>query len=330
MKKIFLTFLVACSICLTFGNTLYASSFVDSNLPVYNGTAEWADSVNVGNNDKLWAIASETGFIWVAQWGQDGIQNTLIRVARDIKNFFYAVATIFFLIIALRLIFSSNTEEEVGKFKKWIIWITIWLIVMQLAFAFTDIIFDRGVDATIGTMLITGIVYPMIALLQTLASIFFIAMAIYAFYRLVTANGNEEAVKSGKMTVVYALIGFIIIRFAEGIVTAFYGQLDCSWRASTAVDLIGPPVANCVNITELSDWVQLIISIINWLNGFVAIVVLIMVIYAGFQILLSGGDEEKVKKWKNSILYIVIGLFILVFNWLILTFFLLPQGISTI
>lgn len=67
----------------------------------------------------------------------------------------------------------------------------------------------------------------MIELIRTLASIFFIAMAIYAFYRLVTANGNEEAVKSAKMTILYALIGFIIVRLAQTIVEAFYGKVSC-------------------------------------------------------------------------------------------------------
>ena len=67
---------------------------------------------------------------------------------------------------------------------------------MQIAFAFTKILFDQGVSRLLGATLIENLIYPMIALIQTLAGIFFIAMAIFAFYRLVTANGNEEAIKS--------------------------------------------------------------------------------------------------------------------------------------
>jgi len=50
-----------------------------------------------------------------------------------------------------------------------------------------------------------------------------------------------------------------------------------------------------------------------------------MIIYAGAQIIFSNGDEEKIKKAKTSLIYIVIGIFILMVNYLILTFFLLDS-----
>ena len=67
---------------------------------------------------------------------------------------------------------------------------------MQLALSFVTIGFDQGVSGEVGENIISIIVQPMILLLQTLASVFFMAVAIYAFYRLITANGNEEAIKS--------------------------------------------------------------------------------------------------------------------------------------
>lgn len=301
-----------------------------NNINVGGGAWGGWESDNVRNNDKLQdfndanSITGREDFIDISAGGEAGIYNTLIRVARDLKNFFYIVATIFFLVICLRLIFSSNTDEELWKFKKGIIWITIGLIVMQIAFAFVETVFDRWVNARLWASIIENLVYPMIALLQTLASIFFIAMAIYAFYRLITANGNEEAVKSWKMTILYALIGFLIIRFARAIVEAFYGRINCD---SFSSGFIVAAWENCLNTVDVSEWVGIIITIINWLNGFVAIIVMIMVIYAGAQIMLSAGDEEKIKKGKQTVIYIAIGLFVLVANYLILTFFLRPEGI---
>jgi flagellar basal body-associated protein FliL len=50
-----------------------------------------------------------------------------------------------------------------------------------------------------------------------------------------------------------------------------------------------------------------------------------MIIYTGSQIIFSAWDEEKMKKAKSSILYILIWIFILTMNYLILTFFLVPE-----
>lgn len=193
---------------------------------------------------------------------------------------------------------------------------------MQLAYAFVYTMYDQGVSASLGVRLFSNIALPMIELVRTLASIFFIAMAIYAFYRLVTANGNEEAVKSAKMTILYALIGFIIVRLAQAIVEAFYGKVNC---VNTGGGLIQTGQAACTNIQSVSAGAGIIIQVINWMNSFVALAVLIMIIYAGAQILLSAGDEEKIKKGKQSLIYIAIGIAILMLNYLILTFFLLPE-----
>jgi len=311
-------------------SSAYAVVGTANNINIWWGGGGWGASTNVWNNTKLQnfdetnSITGRDDFISISGGWEQTLFNSMVLFARDLKNFFYVVATIFFLIICLKLIFAGNTDEELGKFKKWILWITVGLIVMQIAYAFTLTVFDQGVSARLGANIIENLVYPLIALVQTLASIFFIAMAIFAFYRLVTANGNDEAVKTWKMTILYALIGFLIVRFAQAIVEAFYGQISCS---SFGGWYIVGTWENCLTTVDISAGANLIVTIINWLNGFVAIAVMIMIIYAGAQIMLSGWDEEKIKKWKSSLLYIFIGIFILAVNYLILTFFLRPEGL---
>jgi len=302
-------------------------------IEIENG-ARGANNLNIGsfqsqgsqvsNNDRLNNIADGGQFIEVTTWGERGLFNTLIRFARDLKNLFFAIATLFFLIIIFRLILADNTEEELWKFKKWIIWITVGLIVMQLAFSFTKILFDRGVGETLAFSLIQNLIQPVIDLLMTLASVFFLAMAIFAFYRIVTANGNEENYKKWRMTILYAIFGFIIIRFSRAIVEAFYGRIDCN---NVDLWIITIEWGNCLNRDNISGGVEIITTLINWLNSFVAIVVVIMIIYVGVQILLSAGDEEKLKKAKQAIIYIAIGLWVIVTNYLIVTFFLIPTTV---
>ena len=305
--------------------------------PVYADITIWESNSNnltIGNyasegqhvkkNTKLKVFWNDPEFIKVSRWGERGLYYTLVRFARDLKNFFFAAATIFYLVIVIRLILSSNTDEELNNFKKWIIWITIWIIIMQLAYSLTLILYDKSVWEQLAFNLIDTVINPLLSLLETLASIFFLAMAIYTFYRLITANGAEDKIKSAKMTILYSIIWFMVIRFSRLIVESVYGRLNCE---SVLGGLITVDSGRCLTEADLNGWVRIIVSIINWANSFIWIVVVIMIMYAGFQILISGGDEEKLKKWKQTFIYIAIGLVLLVMNYLILTFFLVPESV---
>ena len=49
-------------------------------------------------------------------------------------------------------------------------------------------------------------------------------------------------------------------------------------------------------------------DVVRYLLGFVTIIGVIYVIYAGFQLMTGGGDEEKVKKARQIIIYVLVGI----------------------
>jgi hypothetical protein len=59
---------------------------------------------------------------------------------------------------------------------------------MQIAFPFIQVLFDKGVSENLAEEFAQTVFSPLISLLEASASFFFIAVAIYAFYKLVTAN----------------------------------------------------------------------------------------------------------------------------------------------
>lgn len=244
--------------------------------------------------------------------GQTAIFNSIIRIARDLKNLFFLIAWVYFLVIVIRLLFSEKTEEEAANFKKWIMWISIWIIVTQISYYMVNVLFDKEINVALAKNFVDIVIQPLISLLQTSASFIFIWMMIFAFFKLVTANWNEDQIKSWKMTVLYSIIWFILIKAANTLVDSVYSKISCSsiWWV------------NCTSNIEISWASKLITDIINWMNWFVWLVVIIMIIYAWLMVLTSVWDEEKLKKAKSIILYIAIWLFILVANYLILTFFI--------
>lgn len=71
--------------------------------------------------------------------------------------------------------------------------------------------------------------------------------------------------------------------------------------------------------TQVNDIVKTIINIFSWVIGVVAV---IMIIYAGFRYITSGGDQGGVKSAKDTILYAIIGLVVVVLAQTIVRFVL--------
>ena len=82
-------------------------------------------------------------------------------------------------------------------------------------------------------------------------------------------------------------------------------------------------VKNNVNLSikdrKFSEYVQ---DVIVYLLSFLALLVVILIIWAGFLILTAAGDEERVKKAKSIIVYALAGLLIIFMAWAITSFIL--------
>lgn len=273
-------------------------------------------------NNHLEEILSDNDFTvsWLRNWDQ-WVYNIIIRIARDLKNLVFTISTIYFFIIVFKLLLSENTEEELGNFKKWIIWISIWILVMQVAYSLVRVLTVYNwwvIWQPLWEAVYSYILNPLISMLEMWASFVFIAIAIYAFYKIVTSNWDEEKAKDWKMTIFYSILWFIVIKISRKIVEAVYWKINCTnW--DTAFFIFQND--RCIQKANLNEFSNIVLNLINWVNWFVWIITVIMIIYVWAQIFLSAWDEDKLKNGKKAIIYIVIWLLVLVTNYLILTFF---------
>ncbi len=324
MKKILLVLVMIITILSAWISTTHAVN----SAPNANDIEIWnPDAWNSTNNQFLDKLKNDSDIeIW-NEW-EKSIVEFLYTIAKDLKTIIYIVSGIYFLIITLKLIISNNTDEEVSKFKKWVIWITIWIVLMQIVYFFVEILYAQEVWASLARSLTENLIQPIIKILETAASFFFLLIAIYAFYRIVTANWNDDKVKEWKMTIVYWLIWFIVIKLSKDLVYASYWRIACNdWTLLWIFDINWN---SCVADNQLSWIWNIIVQIINWANSFIWIIVILMIIYAWIQVLFSWWDEEKLTKAKKSIIYITIWIALLVLNYFILTFFIRPEVQITI
>ncbi len=66
-----------------------------------------------------------------------------------------------------------------------------------------------------------------------------------------------------------------------------------------------------------SEFIQ---NIVVYLLGFVTLAAVIYIMYAGFRILTSNGEDETIKKSKKTIIYVIIGIVVIWFAWSIAHF----------
>ncbi len=275
-----------------------------------NTQNSWKDN----NNDYLEDIWQSEEFFGVSDWWEKWMKNLILNIARDLKTVIFTIILIVIMVMAFKLIAWWNTDEERKKFQIWIIWASVWIVVMQTAYSFYKILFDQWAWKTLWERLTWEIVQPFIELLLNIAPMVFIAVWIYAFYKIITANWDEEKVSKWKRAIIHAIIWFIVIKISAFLVKNTY-EPNCWWW--NIIQQWGIEI--CENIDENA---KMIIIIINWLNTFIWILVVIMTIYAWFLYLTSNWEEEKQSKAKKIIIYILIWLLIIFLNYIIVTFFI--------
>lgn len=277
------------------------------------------------NNPQLNEFSSplQSFFFTPDDYGDTGILGAFTAIAFNIKNFFIAIAALFLLIAIIKLLFSSNDEENLKKWRSSIIWTSVGIFFMQFAFSIWSTLILKGATDKVGSSLgwefWINIFAPIVNTLQMLASFAFIIMAVWAFYILATSGGDEEQAKKSKNTILYAIVGYVLIKIPYEIVKAFYGKPGCetsSWWFFT--------VWTCdIKSVDLNKWIGIIWKLFTFFNTFLSVICIILIVYAAWLVLISGGEEEKLKKAKSTILYIAIGFVLLVASHAIFRFFIL-------
>ncbi len=83
--------------------------------------------------------------------------------------------------------------------------------------------------------------------------------------------------------VIYGLVGFLLIRIPRALIEAFYGNVDCpdgsAWTMADQCDL--------VQQSDVNVGLQIFGKILEFFNGFLMLICVLLVIYAGWLVLIS-------------------------------------------
>ncbi len=263
--------------------------------------------------------------VWSWVTDGSGIRNMLVQIFQSLAVVMFIVAIVVAFISVIKLLASNNGEEDFSKWVQTLVWSVAWLFLISIAYTVikqfeTKVFNDTTISGDTVYDLVINIVYPVLNFIRYIAATCFFLGAIFAFYRIITAAGDEEGFEQGKKIFIGSVIGFIIMMIAEPLVQIAYGWGNCGGKKIFGIS------TECSNRVFDADGVLGIVAkIIVFLNGFLAIVVMVMIIYAGFLVLTWAGDEEKNDKAKKTIMYAIIGIFILIFCYVIYQFMIMQS-----
>jgi hypothetical protein len=127
-----------------------------------------------------------------------------------------------------------------------------------------------------------------------------VAYVMYGGILLMTGRGKPDEIAQGQITIRNAVIG-LVMSFGAVSVVRFVSD-GILGRASTDA-LFGLPIVYAKDVLTNT------LSVVYMLTGMVAVVVIII---SGYIYTISGGNPAEVQKAKNSILYAVIGLIVVI------------------
>jgi len=130
----------------------------------------------------------------------------------------------------------------------------------------------------------------------------------------------KRTLLTGAISVLFALFSFSAV-YASNPVNAV-----CSDSGITAGSPSGSPLCTDTSSGQLqgsNTIISLIVNIISAVAGFVAVIIIII---SGIQFISSGGDSKKISQAKDSIIYSLIGIIVIVLARTIIVFVLNKIG----
>lgn len=210
------------------------------------------------------------------------------------------VLVLLFVWTGAQLLFYANNEEEVQKNLMNLLYIILWsIIVFSLIWLLGDAINLATVSWLSGweesiVQRAEGSIF-LIALSAMKAIAFFVAVVflVYFGYNMVTAFDASEKLAAAKKWIINVVIALLFIKVIDFL---YFMALQSDLR-DRAIDFI--------------------VQASKFLGYFIGIAVVILIMYAGFRMVTSVGDEEQVKKAQNTVrtifvVFIVLMLFLLI------------------
>jgi len=159
-----------------------------------------------------------------------------------------------------------------------------------------------------GIQVLAGGLMQVVKNIRIFAGILAVVWFVYLGFSMVSAGGDEEQVKKVKTGIIWAIISLCLILVSEPMIkNVFFG----------GGEMIAPGevLLSTENITKsISSGKKQIIAILTWAKALLVTIAMVYLIFSGWRMIQSLGDEEVVNKQKTVVLWIAIGFVVIALN----------------
>lgn len=167
-----------------------------------------------------------------------------------------------------------------------------------------------------GAANITSALYYVVDFIKYFMGTIAVAMIIISGVRLVTAGDKiEEIAPKMKENIKFAIIGLIVIMVSDVMIKqVFFGEAGEVFRSEADAKLAA------------ERGTEQIRGIYNFIQIFVGAVAVLMIVIAGFRLVVQGSNEETMAKAKKQVMYAAIGIVVIGLSELVVKDIVFPEA----
>ena len=198
----------------------------------------------------------------------------------------------------------------------------LFLILLLAILVLPTIVLAQEVPSPIEGGTIIDVIFTILAWVTSIFGLVAMAFLVWNGLRLIYSRGNEEALAKAKEGTTWAVYGFVFAILSFSIISA-----TATFLGSTGENELENP--NVISSpVEVSDLPATMTLIINGFLGIAFVLAVVMIVYSGYRMIFSAGNEEQVTKAKTILRWAIIGIIVIVLSYAILNGINLLFGLS--
>lgn len=241
------------------------------------------------------------------------------------KNIMMPIIVVIWILLAFIAFYKialSDKEDERKSWKNYLLWGTIWVIIMTTAWFLTwNLVWKNwswGIlwawqdydPLTIANNLYQNIIKKFFVLAMYFIIWILFVILLINLIKFLSSSDKEDIQKHTKTIIVWNSIWIIFILFAKNIVEMFYSNM----KNSTSLWSQSP-------ILENKDlwWLA---TVLNYFLSFIAFIITVFIIYQSFLLLTKPDDEWTYKNLKKYFVYALLWVLLIWGVYIIANFFI--------